>query len=159
MKCPACGYTESKVIDSRPTENDSIRRRRECLKCQKRYTTYEVIDTVPIIIIKKNGAREIFDRNKIIAGLVKSCYKRPVTIEQINDIVSEIESELQNSLKTEFTSSEIGVIVMEKLRLVDDVSYVRFASVYREFKDVDTFMNELRELKGHRLAENEKEPE
>lgn len=150
MKCPVCDYFDSKVVDSRPTENGSIRRRRECLSCQKRYTTYEIIDTIPIIIIKKDGTREIFDRNKIVSGLLKACYKRPVTLNQINDLAAEIETELQNSLKTEHHSNEIGVMVMEKLRNLDEVSYVRFASVYREFKDAETFMNELRELKEQR---------
>lgn len=146
MKCPNCGHTESKVIDSRPTENSSIRRRRECLECGKRFTTYEIIDTIPIFIVKKDGKREIYDRNKIMAGMVKACYKRPVTDEQLNTAVDEIEIELQNSLQTEFSSTELGEFVMEKLRGLDEVSYVRFASVYREFKDVETFMAELKEL-------------
>jgi len=150
MKCPVCGYNDSKVVDSRPTENDSIRRRRECLSCKKRFTTYEIIDTIPIIIIKKDGTREIFDRNKIISGLLKACYKRPVTLNQINNLAAEIEAELQNSLKTEHFSNEVGVMVMQKLRILDEVSYVRFASVYREFKDVETFMDELLELKEQR---------
>ena len=148
MKCPACGYTESRVIDSRPTENSSIRRRRECLACQKRFTTYEIIETVPIIVIKKDRSREIFDRNKIITGLVKACYKRPVTMEQLNGLVNEIENELQNSLRSEYQSSEIGVLVMDKLRQLDEISYVRFASVYREFKDTETFLRELESLRG-----------
>lgn len=146
MKCPNCGHTESKVIDSRPTENSSIRRRRECLECHKRFTTYEIIDTIPIYIIKKDGKREIYDRNKMMAGMVKACYKRPVTDEQLAQAADEIESEMQNSLKSEYDSSEIGTFVMEKLRGLDEVSYVRFASVYREFKDVETFMKELRGL-------------
>jgi transcriptional repressor NrdR len=153
MKCPACGYFDSKVVDSRPTENGSIRRRRECLSCQKRYTTYEIIDSIPIIVIKKDGSREIFDRNKIVSGLLKACYKRPVSLSQINDIAFEIETEFQNSLKTEYHSNEIGVLVMEKLRKIDEVSYVRFASVYREFKDVETFMDELRDLKEQRNSD------
>ena len=146
MKCPNCGETDSKVIDSRPTENSSIRRRRECVKCGKRFTTYEIIETVPVFVIKKDGSKEIFDRNKLITGMVKACYKRPVTLEQINAAVSEIENELQNSLQSEYTSAEIGDFVMNKLKELDEVSYVRFASVYREFKDVDSFMNELKEL-------------
>lgn len=153
MRCPACNYDDSIVVDSRPTENGSIRRRRKCKACQKRYTTYEIIDTVPIMVIKKDGSREVFDRNKIIAGLVKSCYKRPVTIDQINDLVVSIELEMQNSLKDTYHTSEIGVMVMNGLRNLDEVSYVRFASVYREFKDVDTFMEELRELKEHKKSE------
>ena len=146
MKCPNCGFSESKVIDSRPTENGSIRRRRECLSCKKRFTTYEIIDVVPVFVIKKNGSKEMFDRNKIMTGLVKSCYKRPVTAEQLNALISEIENELQNSLTSEIHTADIGVMVMEKLRRLDEVSYVRFASVYREFKDVQTFMNELKLL-------------
>ncbi len=155
MKCPACGYNESRVIDSRPTENSSIRRRRECLSCQKRFTTYEVIDTVPIVVIKKDKTREVFDRNKIMTGLVKSCYKRPVTSAQMEALVSEIESELQNSLRSEFSTSEIGVMVMDRLRKLDEVSYVRFASVYREFKDVETFMAELQQLLSASRAKGE----
>ena len=155
MKCPFCGYTESKVVDSRPTEDSgSIRRRRECLACQKRFTTYEIVETVPIVIIKKDKKREAFDRNKLVNGLIKACYKRPVSMAQIEKIVDEIESELQNSLKTEFSSKHIGVLTMDKLKKIDEVSYVRFASVYREFKDVDTFMNELEELRNEKNAKN-----
>lgn len=151
MKCPFCGYTESKVVDSRPTEDDgSIRRRRECLACQKRFTTYEIVETVPIVVIKKDKKREPFDRNKLVNGLIKACYKRPVSFGQIEKIVDEIESELQNSLKTEFSSKHIGVLAMDRLKEIDEVSYVRFASVYREFKDVDTFMSELEELRNER---------
>ena len=146
MKCPNCGHTKSNVIDSRPTENSSIRRRRECEKCGKRFTTYEIIDTIPIFIVKKDGKREIYDRNKLMAGMVKACYKRPVTDEQLNKAADEIESELQNSLKSEFSSTEMGNFVMDKLRALDEVSYVRFASVYREFKDIETFMAELKEI-------------
>ena len=146
MKCPVCNHPESKVIDSRPTENGSIRRRRECLQCKKRFTTYEIVDTVPFVVIKKDGGREIFDRNKIMSGLLKSCYKRPVTPEQLSNLITEIEIEMQNSLKSEFHSAEIGAMVMEKLQKLDEVSYVRFASVYRQFKDVDTFLQELSAL-------------
>lgn len=146
MKCPVCGYADSKVIDSRPTENESIRRRRECLRCAKRFTTYEILDSVPLMVIKKDGKREIFDRNKIKTGIVKSCYKRPVTNEQIDALVADIEAELANSLRFEFSTEEIGEMVMERLRALDEVSYVRFASVYREFKDVETFMRELQQL-------------
>ncbi|MBR5515165.1 MAG: transcriptional repressor NrdR [Clostridia bacterium] len=148
MKCPncGCGHTDIKVIDSRPTENSSIRRRRECTKCGKRFTTYEIIDTVPVFIVKKDGKREVYDRNKMMAGMVKACYKRPVTDEQLNAAADEIEQELQNSLKSEFSSTEIGNFVMDKLRALDEVSYVRFASVYREFKDIETFMTELKEI-------------
>ncbi len=147
MKCPVCGYTESKVVDSRPTENSSIRRRRECLRCQKRFTTYEIIDTVPVVVIKKDGSREEFNRDKIMSGLLKACYKRPVTKEQLDGIITEIEQDLQNSLGTEIDSRAIGELVMEKLKKTDEVAYVRFASVYREFKDVETFMKELSSLK------------
>jgi len=150
MKCPNCGYTESKVIDSRPTESSSIRRRRECLACKRRFTTYEIIDAAPIFVIKKDGSREIFDRNKILSGLIKSCYKRPVTHDQLNNLVSEVESELMNSLRDEVKSTEIGTMVMNKLRDLDEVSYVRFASVYREFKDVETFMKEIERLKSEK---------
>jgi transcriptional repressor NrdR len=148
MKCPICGYNDSKVVDSRPTDNQSIRRRRECLNCQNRFTTYEIIDEVPIMVIKKDGHREIFNRNKIMAGLTKSCYKRPVSNAQIEKITDEIEAEVRNTMKMEINAADIGVMVMNKLRKLDDVSYVRFASVYREFKDVDTFMEELINLKN-----------
>lgn len=149
MKCPRCGYADSKVVDSRPTEGGGIRRRRECLQCKNRFTTYETYElanTAPLVVIKKDGSLQLFDRNKILTGMLQACYKRPVTTAQISRIVDEIESDLKNTLKTEFRSSEIGHRVMEKLRDLDDVSYVRFASVYREFKDVDTFMKELNEL-------------
>ena len=146
MKCPICGYFDSKVVDSRPTDDSSIRRRRECLECHKRFTTYEIINEVPISVIKKDKTKEIFDPNKIITGLRRACYKRPVTEEQIAELVAEIEAELSNSLKSEITSSEIGKLVMEKLKNLDEVSYVRFASVYREFKDVNTFLEELKLL-------------
>lgn len=146
MKCPMCGFEESKVVDSRPVDDGaSIRRRRECLECRKRFTTYEVIDTVRPVIIKKDGRREYFDKNKLLVGLLKACEKRPVDAYMIAD---EIESELLNSLKGDITSSELGIIVMEKLREADAVAYVRFASVHREFKDVETFMTELTNLKN-----------
>lgn len=144
MKCPACGFADSKVIDSRPVEErNSIRRRRECLACQKRFTTFEVIETVQVIVIKKNGAKELFDRNKLLSGVLKACQKRPVNAEEI---ANEIEAELQNSLSTEVTTTEIGEMVMQKLKARDEVAYVRFASVYREFKDIDTFLAELKQL-------------
>ncbi len=144
MKCPYCGYGESKVIDSRPTdEGERIRRRRECLKCNKRFTTYEVIETVPIVVIKKDKSRETFDRNKLLNGLLRACEKRPVSIETLEKIVDEIENMLQNSLDREVPSSLIGKYAMEKLKNVDEVAYVRFASVYRQFKDINTFMEEL----------------
>jgi transcriptional repressor NrdR len=146
MKCPVCSNTESKVIDSRPSDKSSIRRRRECLGCGKRFTTYEIIEATPIFVVKKDGSKEIFDQNKIAAGVRRACYKRPVTEEQIAELVLEIENEIVNSLRDDITTSEIGEMVMEKLRKIDEVSYVRFASVYREFKDVETFLDELRSL-------------
>lgn len=146
MKCPGCGYAESKVIDSRPvTEANSIRRRRECLSCQKRFTTFEIIETVPIIVVKKNGSKELFDKQKLLSGVLKSTEKRPI---DALVLVDEIEAELQNSLRQEVESTEIGEMVMQKLKERDQVAYVRFASVYREFKDIDTFLEELNELKG-----------
>ena len=145
MRCPACGFADSKVIDSRHVEEgNSIRRRRECLACQKRYTTFEMIETLQIIVTKKNGSKELSDKNKLLSGLLKACQKRPVNAEEI---AAEIESELQNSLHTDITTGEIGEIVMNKLKEKDEVAYVRFASVYREFKDIETFMAELRRLK------------
>ncbi len=148
MKCPVCGCPDSKVVDSRPTEHSTIRRRRECLSCKYRFTTYEAIEVTPLVVIKKDGSKELFDKNKLFSGLLKSCYKRPVTTEQLNNLVSEIENELMNSLKTEVTSQEIGTKAMEKLRVLDEVSYVRFASVYREFKDIETFLNAINQLRG-----------
>lgn len=147
MRCPYCGHEESKVIDSRPTdEGERIRRRRECLKCSKRFTTYEVIETVPIVVIKKDKSRETFDRNKLMNGLLRACEKRPVSIDTLEHIVDEIENMLQNSLDREIPSSLIGKYAMEKLKDVDDVAYVRFASVYRQFKDINTFMDELNRI-------------
>ena len=152
MKCPYCGYDESKVIDSRPTdEGERIRRRRECLKCGKRFTTYEVIETVPIIVIKKDKSRESFDRNKLLNGLLRACEKRPVSIDTLERVVDESEGSLQNSLDREVPSSLIGKYAMEKLKTIDEVAYVRFASVYREFKDIATFKEELdRMMKARR---------
>lgn len=147
MKCPFCGYEESKVIDSRPTdEGEKIRRRRECISCAKRFTTYEIIESVPIVVVKKDKSRQAFDRVKLFNGVLKSCEKRPVSIEQIDKLVGEIEAELQNSLDREVTSVHIGELVMEKLKNLDEVAYVRFASVYRQFKDINTFMDELTKL-------------
>lgn len=147
MKCPFCGFEESKVIDSRPTdEGERIRRRRECTKCAKRFTTYEVIENVPIIVVKKDKSREAFDRDKLFRGILRSCEKRPVSIDTIDDMVDSIEATLQNSLEREVTSVRIGEMVMEKLKAVDEVAYVRFASVYRQFRDINTFMDELAKL-------------
>ena len=146
MRCPFCGHKESKVLDSRPvSEGNSIRRRRECPECQKRFTTFEVLESVQIFVIKKNGETELFDRTKLLAGVLKATQKRPVNADEI---VTEIENELANNLKENITTEEIGNMVMDKLREIDEVSYVRFASVYREFKDVETFMNALRGLRG-----------
>ena len=147
MKCPNCGYTDSKVIDSRPVEEgNSIRRRRECLACGKRFTTFEVIESVQILVIKKNGTKELFDRSKLLAGIMKACQKRPVNGEEI---AAQIEAELQNDMVQEISSQKLGEMIMAKLKQVDEVAYVRFASVYREFKDVDTFLAELEELKNN----------
>ncbi|MBO4354311.1 MAG: transcriptional repressor NrdR [Clostridia bacterium] len=149
MKCPVCGYAESKVVDSRPTEEGtSIRRRRECLSCQNRFTTYETIESLPLLVIKKDKTREEFDKEKLLRGMINACSKRNVSLEQLQKIASEIESELQNSLTREIPSSYIGVLVMDKLKELDEVAYVRFASVYREFKDLDTFMQELEKLRS-----------
>ncbi len=147
MKCPFCAYEESRVIDSRPTdEGERIRRRRECLKCQKRFTTYEIIENLPVIVIKKDNSREVFNRDKVLGGLMRACEKRPVSIDMLEHIIDDIEANLQNSLDREVTSEKIGELVMDKLKEVDEVAYVRFASVYRQFKDIDTFMSELNKL-------------
>ncbi len=147
MKCPFCGFEESRVIDSRPTdEGERIRRRRECLKCLKRFTTYEIIESLPVIVIKKDKSREVFNRDKLLNGLMRACEKRPVSIDMLEHIIDDIESTLQNSLDREVTSEKIGELVMDKLKGVDEVAYVRFASVYRQFKDIDTFMSELSKL-------------
>lgn len=151
MKCPHCGYIESKVIDSRPTDdNTAIRRRRECLSCTQRFTTYEKVETIPLIVVKKNGNRESFDRNKLMNGIIKSCEKRPVSIEQIEHMVNDIESEIQKIAKKEVSSTVIGEEIMNRLKDVDEVAYVRFASVYRQFKDVNSFMDELKTMLNDR---------
>ncbi|MBS7389024.1 MAG: transcriptional regulator NrdR [Ruminococcus sp.] len=147
MKCPFCAFEESKVIDSRPTdEGERIRRRRECIKCGKRFTTYEIIESVPIFVIKKDKSREAFDRNKLLGGMMRACEKRQVTIETLEKAVDEIEANLQNSLDREVTSIHIGELAMDKLKDIDEVAYVRFASVYRHFKDINAFMDELSTL-------------
>ncbi len=147
MKCPYCAFEESKVIDSRPTdEGERIRRRRECLKCGKRFTTYEIIESLPIIVIKKDKTREVFDRDKLMTGLLRACQKRPVSVDALERLIDEIETSLHNSLDREVTSDRIGELVMEKLKALDEVAYVRFASVYRQFKDINTFMEELNKL-------------
>ncbi len=147
MKCPFCSFEESKVIDSRPTdEGERIRRRRECMKCGKRFTTYEVIESVPLIVVKKDKSREQFDRNKLMGGMLRACEKRPVPLQTIEAAVDDIESYLQNSLDREVTSDMIGELAMDKLRDIDEVAYVRFASVYRQFKDITTFLDEVSKL-------------
>ncbi|SHH43724.1 transcriptional repressor NrdR [Anaerosphaera aminiphila DSM 21120] len=147
MKCPFCGYPESKVVDSRPTdEGSTIRRRRECIDCKGRFTTYERIEETPIMVIKRDGNRQSFDRNKILNGIIKSCEKRPVSMDDIETAVNNIEKNIQNSLKKEITTTEIGEMVMRELKDLDEVSYVRFASVYRQFKDVKSFFDELEDI-------------
>lgn len=147
MKCPYCAYEESKVIDSRSADDgERIRRRRECLKCGKRFTTHEIVETVPIMVIKRDRTREPFNREKLYSGLLRACEKRPVPIERVEAVVSSIESSIQNSLDREVTSEKIGELAMEHLKNVDEVAYVRFASVYRQFKDINTFMQELTNL-------------
>ena len=147
MKCPFCGYLESKVIDSRPAEEGAtIRRRRECLSCQKRFITYEIIERMPLIVIKRDGSRQSFDKSKLINGMVRACEKRPVALAQLEKIADDIEQELQGSLEREVSTAEIGEMVMTRLKDVDEVAYVRFASVYRSFKDINTFMDELTKI-------------
>jgi len=152
MKCPICGFEKTQVLDSRPTENSSIRRRRECVSCKHRFTTYEFVEQVPLFVIKKDGTKEVFDRQKLLAGLIKSCYKRPVTADQLEDLTKDIESELINTLKTEVSSKEIGTMAIERLRELDEVSYVRFASVYREFKDIETFLAAIEQLQNKKTT-------
>lgn len=147
MKCPYCGYSESKVINSRPAdEGSSIRRRRECLSCQKRFTTYETVESLPMVVVKKDGSRQSFDRRKVLGGMLRACEKRPVPLAELERISEEIEQDLQNSMEREVSTEFIGEQVMNRLKGVDEVAYVRFASVYRQFKDIDTFMKELNKL-------------
>ena len=147
MKCPYCGFNESKVIDSRPAdENSSIRRRRECLSCSNRFTTYETVESLPIVVVKKDGSRQSFDRNKILSSMLRACEKRSVPLAKLEEMTSEIEQNLQNQLDREIPTELVGEQVMEKLREADEVAYVRFASVYRQFKDIQTFMAELKKL-------------
>lgn len=147
MRCPFCGYSESKVIDSRPAEEGAtIRRRRECLACQKRFTTYEIMERLPLVVVKRDGSRQTFDKIKVMNGMLRACEKRPVSLQSLEKIADEVEQELQNSLEREVNTTEIGEMVMERLRDVDEVAYVRFASVYRQFKDVKTFFDELTKL-------------
>ena len=147
MRCPYCSYSESKVIDSRPAEEGTtIRRRRECLSCGKRFTTYEIIERLPLLVVKRDGSRQSFDKMKLIGGMVKACEKRPVAVDEIERIADEIEQELQSSLEREVASDQIGELVMDRLKGLDQVAYVRFASVYRQFKDINTFLDELNKL-------------
>ncbi|MFC1807682.1 transcriptional regulator NrdR [Candidatus Omnitrophota bacterium] len=149
MKCPYCGHSEDKVVDSRSSsENDSIRRRRECIKCQRRFTTYEYIEEMPLMVIKKNGQRQPYDRHKLQSGVLKACEKRPVSVSSIEQLVDNVERNLQKKNDKEIKSSQIGEMIMKKLQAVDEVAYVRFASVYREFKDVTEFMKELKGMLG-----------
>ncbi len=147
MRCPFCGQSDSRVLDSRPTvEGESIRRRRECGGCSKRFTTYEKVDGLPLVVVKKDGRRETFDRQKLLLGLIKSCQKRPVSTEKLDSVVDCIERDLRNIMETEVKSQLIGELVMDHLRKLDEVAYVRFASVYREFRDAESFMEELKNL-------------
>ena len=146
MQCPYCNYKESKVVDSRHTDSNSIRRRRECESCKKRYTTYETIETTPVMVVKKDNTREYFDREKIKNGLIKSCEKRPVSIDQIESVVSYIENQINKNYMTEVETRLIGEMIMDKLKDIDEVSYVRFASVYRQYKDINTFVNEVKTI-------------
>lgn len=147
MKCPYCSNLESKVVDSRPAdEGSSIRRRRECLECHRRFTTYETMESLPLVVIKKDGSRQTFDKSKLLGSMLKACEKRTVPLATLERIADEIEQTLQNEMEREVTSSEIGELVMERLKAVDEVAYVRFASVYRQFKDINTFMAELNKL-------------
>jgi transcriptional repressor NrdR len=153
MKCPFCNHNEDKVIDSRETgEGAAIRRRRECLNCAKRFTTYEYVEKTALMVIKKDGRREPFNRQKIVAGLVKACEKRPVSMDNLEKLVSEVEAELQKKFEQEVESRHVGELVIEKLSRLDDVAYVRFASVYRQFKDINQFMRELRDVLGKRIS-------
>lgn len=146
MKCPYCGKENTRVIDSRPTDDSSIRRRRQCDECGERFTTYEKVETLPLIVVKKDNNREPYDREKIVAGIVRSCHKRPISMKQINDMVDDIEGQIFNMEEKEIPTTTIGSIVMDKLKDLDEVAYVRFASVYREFKDVNTFMDEIKKI-------------
>ncbi|HOL91565.1 MAG TPA: transcriptional regulator NrdR [Clostridiales bacterium] len=162
MKCPYCGYLEDKVIDSRPTdEYSAIRRRRECNRCMRRFTTYEKVESIPLMVIKKDKTRQPFDREKLINGLLRACEKRPVSVDTLEKLADEIELQILNSLKREITTKEIGEMVMARLKDIDEVAYVRFASVYRQFKDINTFMEELHKLlkENEKLQENEQQEE
>ncbi len=158
MKCPFCGFADSRVIDSRPTDEDSrIRRRRECTQCGKRFTTYEIVESLPIVVVKKDNSREPFDRNKVLGGLLRACEKRPVSLERLEKAVDEIETQIQNSLEREVSTSKIGEYVMEQLMRIDDVAYIRFASVYRQFKDIKSFHEAIRKLMDDEEADDSKQ--
>ena len=157
MKCPYCGELESKVIDSRPTEDgEKIRRRRECMRCGRRFTTYEIVETVPLMVVKKDSSREVFDRQKLLNGMLRSCEKRPVSYQQLEKAVDNIEQTLINSYDREVSSRQIGELAMSELKKIDEVAYVRFASVYRQFSDVNTFMEELKDMLDSRSKSAEK---
>ena len=150
MKCPYCGYKESKVVDSRPADESSIRRRRECLSCERRFTTYETVETMPVVVVKKDGTRQGFDRNKVLHSMLRACEKRTVPLAKLELIADEIEQNIQSSGEREISTDGVGQLVMEKLRGVDEVAYVRFVSVYRRFKDIDTFLQELTKLRDNK---------
>ena len=151
MRCPFCSYSESKVIDSRPADDgQKIRRRRECMQCAKRFTTYEAIESMPVIVVKRDKSRQVFDRNKLLSGMLRACVKRPVTLEQIESAIDEIETSLQNSLDREINSTQLGELTLQKLKDIDEIAYVRFASVYRDFKDIDSFLSELNNLRRNK---------
>lgn len=153
MKCPYCGYADSKVIDSRPADDGAtIRRRRECMACNRRFTTYEIMERLPIVVVKRDGSRQSFDKLKVMNGMIRACEKRPVPLSALEQVADEIESELQSALEREVSTTEIGEMVMKRLKDLDEVAYVRFASVYRQFKDINTFMDELTKLLGNREA-------
>ncbi len=157
MKCPYCGEIDSKVIDSRPTEDgEKIRRRRECLRCKKRFTTYEIVETVPLMVVKKDHSRQAFDRQKLLNGMLRSCEKRPVSYEMLEKAVDNIEQILLNSYDREVSSMYIGELAMQELKKIDEVAYVRFASVYRQFSDLNTFMDELKDMLDNRSKHAEK---
>ena len=148
MKCPFCAHSESKVIDSRPADDgQKIRRRRECMQCEKRFTTYEAIESMPVIVVKKDKSRQVFDRHKLLSGMLRACVKRPVTLDVLEAAIDEIETYLQNSLDREINSTQLGELTLQKLKDIDEIAYVRFASVYRDFKDIDSFLDELNNLR------------
>lgn len=155
MRCPFCGHFDSKVLDSRPAdEGNAIRRRRECIECGRRFTTYEKVDEIPLVVVKKDGGREVFDRGKVLGGVIKACEKRSISMNQMEDVVDEIEKDLRNKMENEVSSEQIGEMVMEKLRSLDEVAYVRFASVYRQFQDVNSFIDELEKLLKKKMSKN-----